>query len=151
MMNYRHTQMGWAILVPILLVLATILVLVEFSVKSGRTIPLAVFGLLTVTAVLFATLSVTVHGEWLECRFGPGLIRRRIRLTDVQRAEAVRNKWYYGWGIRLTPYGWLWNVSGLDAVELTFANGKKFRIGTDEPDRLLEAIRSGANRLSPPP
>ncbi len=145
MMNYRHTQTGWAVLVPILVVLVTILVLLGFSGKSGRTIPLAVFGLLIVAAFLFATLSVTVQGEWLECRFGPGLIRRRIRLTDVQRAGAVRNKWYYGWGIRLTPHGWLWNVSGLDAVELTFVNGKKFRIGTDEPERLLEAICSGTS------
>jgi len=91
--------------------------------------------------LLFSTLTVIVSDGWLECRFGVGLIWRRIRLSDVRNAEAVRNKWYYGWGIRLTPHGWLWNVAGLDAVELTFANGKKFRIGTDEPGRLLEAIR----------
>jgi len=64
-------------------------------------------------------------------------------LSQVQNAAVVRNKWYYGWGIRLTPGGWLWNVSGLDAVELTFKNGKKFRIGTDEPDRLLQALPVG--------
>lgn len=151
MTPYRHTQTGWAILIPILAVLATVLVLLQFSAKTDRAIPLAVFGLLTVAGVLFATLSVTVHGEWLECHFGPGLIRRRIRLTDVQRAEAVRNKWYYGWGIRITPHGWLWNVSGLDAVELTFVNGKRFRIGTDEPDRLLEAIRSAMSQVNPSP
>jgi hypothetical protein len=36
----------------------------------------------------------------------------------------------------------LWNAAGLNAFELTFENGKKFRIGTDEPQPLLEAIRA---------
>ena len=35
----------------------------------------------------------------------------------------------------------VWNISGLDAVELTYHNGKKFRIGTDEPEALLEALK----------
>jgi hypothetical protein len=64
----------------------------------------------------------------------------------------VRNKWWYGWGIRLTPHGWLFNVGGLDAVELELASGRKFRIGTDEPQGLLNAIRTamvGAGRTLP--
>ena len=37
---------------------------------------------------------------------------------------------------------WLvWNISGLDAIELTYHDGKKFRIGTDEPEALLEALK----------
>jgi hypothetical protein len=44
----------------------------------------------------------------------------------------------------------LWNVSGLDAIELTFATGKRFRIGTDEPGKLLEAIRAGKMQAGPP-
>ena len=48
---------------------------------------------------------------------------------------------YFGFGIRLTQHGWMWNISGLDAVELTYHNGKKFRIGTDEPEALLEALK----------
>jgi hypothetical protein len=52
----------------------------------------------------------------------------------------VRNRWYYGWGIRITPRGWLYNVSGLDAVELALKNGKCVRIGSDEPHALARAI-----------
>ena len=111
-----------------------------FSAEARTTMPW-VTGLLVVVLLNFCTLTVTVSDGWLDCRFGLGLIWRRIRLSDVQLAEPVRNKWYYGWGIRLTPYGWLWNVSGLDAVEVTFANGRKFRIGTDDPEPLLTAIR----------
>jgi hypothetical protein len=35
---------------------------------------------------------------------------------------------------------WVWNVSGLDAVELTLRSGRRFRIGTDEPEELAKAI-----------
>ena len=44
-------------------------------------------------------------------------------------------------GIKWTPHGWMWNISGLDAIELTYHDGKKFRIGTDEPEALLEALK----------
>jgi hypothetical protein len=146
---YRHTQVGWAVVLPVLLVFVVVLGMTAFTPETRGTL-LLIAGFVVVMLSLFGTLTVTVADGWLECHLGVGFIRRRIRLADVQRAEAVRNKWYYGWGIRLTPHGWLWNVAGLNAVELTFANGKRFRIGTDEPGRLLEAIHSGVGRRIPP-
>lgn len=53
----------------------------------------------------------------------------------------MKNPWYYGWGIRLPPHGWLFNVSGLDAVEIELAFGRTFRVGTDRPGELAEAIQ----------
>ena len=32
--------------------------------------------------------------------------------------ELVRNKWWHGWGVRWVPGGSMYNVWGLDAVEL---------------------------------
>ena len=58
----------------------------------------------------------------------------------VRGVRQVRNKWWYGWGIRKIPKGWMYNVWGLDAVELEMESGKVFRIGTDEPDQLLGAL-----------
>jgi len=34
----------------------------------------------------------------------------------------------------------MYNVAGLEAVELVLASGKKFRIGTDQPAELANAI-----------
>jgi len=34
----------------------------------------------------------------------------------------------------------IYNISGYEAVELVMKNWKIFRIGTDEPERLKEAI-----------
>ena len=45
--------------------------------------------------------------------------------------------------MRLGPWGWMYNVSGLDAVEIELKGGGRFRIGTDEPDELVRAIRQG--------
>jgi hypothetical protein len=125
------------------LVLAAVLVVVGTRGAPGWT-PVLALGILLAVGILIGTLTVEVAGGKLRCWFGLGLIRREISLSDVTKAEAVRNHWYYGWGIRYTPDGWLFNVSGLDAVRLTLASGKRFRIGTDEPQELVRAIRRGA-------
>ena len=41
---------------------------------------------------------------------------------------------------RHTPHGWLYNVSGWEAVEITLPSGKRFRLGTDEPRRLEQVL-----------
>jgi len=60
---------------------------------------------------------------------------------EIERCSPVRNKWYYGWGIRRLERGWMYNVSGLDAVEICMKNGKIYRIGTDEPETLCNFIQ----------
>jgi len=102
--------------------------------------------LLSFLAVLFSTLTASVRQGVLECWFGPGLIRRRVALRDVESIEVVRNPWSRGWGIRSIPSGWLWNVSGTRAVELRLRGGRRFRVGSDEPERLAAAIRSQLGR-----
>ena len=79
---------------------------------------------------------------YLRLRFGVGLIRRQFRLNDIESYEQVRNKWWYGWGIKLTPHGWMFNVSGFDAMQIRLKNGRQYRIGTDEPESLLAAIEA---------
>ena len=138
--TYRHTQIGWVLLA----VLAAGAGIVVFAAgKTGWSgAASAVLTLLIVVALLFCTLTVRIHGGEIECRFGPGLVSKHIPLGAVQGARQVRTEWYQGWGIRLTSDGWLFNVSGLDAVEVELVDGKRLRIGTDEPQALVAAIRS---------
>jgi hypothetical protein len=98
--------------------------------------------ILLVVYLLGGWMTVIVEVDELRLSMGIGLIRRSIPLSEVESCQQVRNSWWYGWGIRLTPRGWLWNVSGLDAVELNYRSGKHFRIGTDEPRRLRDAIEA---------
>jgi uncharacterized membrane protein len=115
---------------------------------AGFSSPLtiAVLVMTGVALALFSSLTVEIEKNTLTCRFGVGLIRRDIPLPDVEHVRAVVNPWYVGWGIRWIPGGcWVWNVSGLQAVELTMKDGRRFRIGTDEPEALVRAIEMAKN------
>lgn len=85
----------------------------------------------------------------MEIRFGIGLIKKRFDLKDIIKAYTVRNHWYYGWGIRIIPRGWLFNVSGLDAIEIVMSSGKRYRIGTDQPDELSQTINETIKIIKP--
>ena len=141
-MEYRHTQIGTLIIAVFCMILFLIL-LVPFIAHSIEPALLLIILFLVAMLSLFYSLTVEIHDKTLICSFGIGLIRRRISLTDVAAAQAVRNPWWVGWGIRWYPGRyWLWNVSGFDAVELLFKNGTVFRIGTNEPESLAQAIRN---------
>jgi hypothetical protein len=80
-----------------------------------------------------------------------GSLKLLVRINDLENLtksgciasyQVVKNPWYYGWGIRLTPHGWLYNVSGSYAVEIKMKTGKKYRIGTNVPNDFEKAICS---------
>ena len=111
------------------------------AVYGFNRIVFAVLIILGFCLVLFMKLTVEIDEDVLEIRFGLELIRKKFSLKNIESCQVVKNPWYYGWGIRLTPHGWLYNVSGFYAIELKMITGKKYRIGTDVPDALEKAIR----------
>jgi hypothetical protein len=143
-MNYRHTQIGTVMIAAQLVVVGLFVYTVSIGQAEPPLVSWIVALLVIVVLSLFVSITVEIKADRLDVWFGPGLIRRRISLHDIASARAVRNPWYAGWGIRWMPGSyWLWSVSGFDAVELEFKNGKRFRIGTDEPDVLVQAIHHG--------
>ena len=56
---------------------------------------------------LFDGLLVEVSASQVILKFGHGPIRKVIERGHIAGANPVRNKALYGWGIRLTPHGWL--------------------------------------------
>ena len=77
---------------------------------------------------------------YLRIAFGRWAFRKQYLLENIADCRQVRNGWWWGWGIRWYFIGWLYNIDGLDGVEITFKNGKKVRIGTDEPEELSQAV-----------
>jgi hypothetical protein len=136
--SYRHTQIGYLMIAALAVGIVGISASLAFG--SGPKALGAVIAILVLCLALFPTLTVVVQPDRVRCFFGFGLIRREILVTEIVTVSVVRNPWTYGWGLRLIPGGWLWNVSGLDAVELQLRDGKLFRIGTDEPSALRAAI-----------
>lgn len=90
----------------------------------------------------FSSLRVVVDATQVRVAFGAGWPHTSIPLADVVAAAPARNRWWWGFGIRYTPSGWMWNVSGLDAVVLDRRAGRAFRIGTDDPQGLAGALRA---------
>ena len=149
-MQYQHSQRGTVTIVSIGFGIA-------IALFVGLTTPMPPFAkwILIGTALLllplcwlFGSLTVEIDGEELRHYFGPGFWRKTHLLMDIESVEVVRNSWLYGWGIRLTPHGWLYNVSGLEAVEIRLKSGKKFRIGTDEGELLSATLQPLLKQLS---
>ena len=135
---YKHKQIGYLLIYTlgsgVLFSFGTIFFQNDFW------IPLLISFLLLICTFLFSSLSVEIKDSYLNWCFAFGFWRKKIPLEDIQSCKVVKNQWIYGWGIRLTPYGWLYNVSGFFAVQINLKNGRKIRIGTDEAEKLCHAI-----------
>ena len=137
-MPYKHTQIGYFMIVCG--AIALVIALEVFFRKATVTSMLGGLAAIFVIISLFATLTVEIRDGLLRFRFGLGLIRKKLKIAEIESCEVVRNPWYYGWGIHATGKGWVYNVSGFEAVEIFMSDGRRLRIGTDEPDLLRKAI-----------
>ncbi|PQJ36430.1 hypothetical protein BSZ35_10715 [Salinibacter sp. 10B] len=139
--EYEHTQVGYVILGAVLgvgvLGVVPALVLVE-SPGIGFWL---IIGAVSVGALPFCSLTVRVTEDALIWYFGPRFWRNTLPLSSIERVERVRNSPLHGWGIRMLVDEWIYNVSGLDAVEIETSDGNVIRIGTDEPDQLATVLR----------
>ena len=143
MVRYRHRQFAGVILAS-LLVAAAGAACLTFALPAGeRWIPFPIAGLFLVLAALFGSLTVEVTGEDLRWSFGVGLIRRSVPLAQIESVEVTETRFIEGWGIHLTSRGWLYNVSGYGAVLVARRDGRRFLLGSDEPDILADALRIG--------
>lgn len=147
MAQHKEFQFAWwiFILLPIWLTVA----IPYFSEDTGMGLNTFVVSsaIFLVVGLLFFGMSTLVHDSKILISFGIGLIRKTIDLNNVKAVETVRNKWYYGWGIRLISNGWLYNISGLDAVEIKRKDSVSIiRIGSKQPTVLKRAILESISR-----
>ena len=145
MQQYKHTQIGYLLLTSysaIALFIGYLTIVVDFH-------PLALASLIIILIALgiFNHLTVAVDDQMIKIQFGLRIIRKTFPLKEIEAYRVVKNPWYYGWGIRFTPRGWLFNVSGFSAIELQMRSGKRYRIGTDDPDNLAEALGKALNSV----
>ena len=125
-----------------LLLILTLFLLLQGSGMAEAIGPFIAVVILLIIDTLFRSLTVTVSNERIQLSFGLGIIQKQFQTTEIESARTVRNRWWYGLGIRKIKGGWMYGISGLDAVELIMNDGRRFRIGTDEPNELLKAIEA---------
>jgi hypothetical protein len=101
--------------------------------------------LLLVAVLLFSTRLITeVNGGQILLRYIP-LWRRTLRLEEIAGSELVTFRPlrdFGGWGIRRGRSGWAYTVRGTRGVRLTFHSGTPLVIGSQQPERLYQAIEA---------
>jgi hypothetical protein len=141
--QYERTQVGYSIIWIACCVAALLAIIAIFAPPHDRNICLTISAIVLATVPLFYKMTIKIDNGTLRASFGIGLIRKGVQLAQIAGCEPIRIRWWYGWGIHLTPYGWLYNVAGWGAVVITLRNGRKFSLGTDDPHGLAAAIRAG--------
>ena len=138
---YEHEQRG--IIRPILLVFGAVLLVI--GACFGATPP--AYGFIFSAAVcalvsfFFGYLRVCDKGDRLLVSFGPvPLFRKAIHYDTIKAVRADRSNFISGWGIHMTPNGWLWNIGGFDCVRISRDGEKDILIGTDDPEGLVNFL-----------
>lgn len=132
-MKYHNTQIG----IVIIIIMLSVILLFNYLVKTLNPWPVNI--ILGVIAFLFSSMTINIKGKKLTWYFGPKFWKNEILLSDIRGLEVVRMNFFDGLGIRQTSDGMLYNVSGLDAVEIKLRN-KSIFLGTNEPYELFHAI-----------
>ncbi len=145
---YEHRQSGLVITLLLAAPVTVLLVAISLTARQAPTllflIPFAAF--MVGAIILFSSLTVTVDSRRVALFFGPGFPSAAFPLSEIAGVRVVRNALWMGLGIHFIPGGMVYNVSGLDAVELTLRSGRVARIGTDEPTALARAIEGMLRR-----
>jgi len=135
MKSYQHTQPARAIIAGLTgtgLVFAVLSIFVHTFIFGT--------GVLFISAYLFRSMTIEISDTELTWYFGSGFPRKRVPIGEVVSVEPVRTTLWEGWGIHYTSRGWLYNASGYGAVAIKLRNGKRFCLGTDEPEILAKQL-----------
>ena len=141
---YRRVQVGGLFVVAgaVGLVLTGVFAITrspETLAEAGWTL-WALAGVLLLAVLLNGWLTVEVSATEVRARLGVGFYGRTIPVSSIVRCDAVRTRVWWGWGAHWTPSGWLYNVSGRDAVRLEMQKERPVMIGTGDLAGLKTAI-----------
>ncbi len=138
---YLHTQPGWVIRIICFAMLLTWVGLAWFN-PTKNVKPALLLGL-PITLMILAlwwSMTIEVTHTMLHHHFGFGFWKKSYPLNDVAAVSKEKTHWYNGYGIRYVGTGWLYTVSGSDAIQITLTSGDNILLGTDDPDGLLGAL-----------
>lgn len=144
--KYQEIQNAYWLTIPMLLVIF-FLILSYVNQWGDNPIPILATILTSLVFViiilLFFKLTVTISEVKITASFGFGLIKKSIELDNLnlQSTEVIKTPWYYGIGIRVTPYGFLYNTKPGMAIRLKYKNSEKeFLVGTDNFEVIKEIL-----------
>ena len=146
---YKKTQYGILLNAVLLIIMAFITYgyVYQTGNKPLPLIPYVILMIVFIVVILFFyKLTITIDNDKIEAIFGIGLLKKSIKLNDIQSVENYKIPWYTGIGIRLTPKGWLWNVSTGNAILIqNKTRSKTFLVGSNEVDEVIKIINTQLN------
>ena len=144
MKDYKEFQFGWLIFV---VTIPTQILITYLYLNGLGDRPIELTGFVIASSVfilvylLFYGMATKISDDVITIAFGIGLIRKRIALKRISMVEVIKTPWYYGYGIRFIPNGMLYNISGMDGIEIKFNNTVRVvRIGTKDSIKLKQQI-----------
>ncbi len=139
--DYKHTQFGALTLIVFLVTGVLIALIVPSMIAEDRmVVAFVMMGLYLLVLALFYAFTVEISEGKLKFWFGIGAIGKSYSLMEIQSTQEVENPWYYLWGVKSIPGGWLYAIAPGSAAEIDFSNGKIARLGTTQPKMLIKAI-----------
>ena len=101
--------------------------------------PLIVFSLTS----MFSKLSTTVSDGKISLVFKYGFPKKEILFSEIKSADLQKVTNWWGSGVKIMRHGSMWRAWGNTAIAIQKHDGRRIVIGSDNPDELLQAIRSG--------
>lgn len=144
--GYKHTQYAKAIVFMLAVPLVVCISLAILLPRLQYTMYI-VAALVGVLALSFSAMTVRVTDRFVHWSFGPGIMRRKIALAQIQSTSITRTTWLEGWGVHYTSRGWLYNAGGFDAIHITQKDGSQVILGSNDVQRLHQAICSAQQAL----
>jgi Flp pilus assembly pilin Flp len=95
------------------------------------------------------TLQTEVREDGLYLRFSPfHRSPKRISFSDLADLQETGYSplRYGGWGIRWSPRGIAYTLSGKSGVRVERSDGKSVFVGSDRPDELVGAVQEATDR-----
>ncbi len=142
----KYTQFGTfsvAIMLPLLLLFTGLLIKSGLANTPDFYIHLILVIVFLICLLFFYKLTIIVDDKSVTFKLGIGLVGKSYKITDLKSCRPIATTVLNGIGIRMLPNGWLYNVTGLKAIELRFANKKSIvQIGTNKPDEISQLIQS---------
>ena len=140
---YRRTQVGrgviWSLTAGLLVSLWCLVQCRRDGLPALIFVGAASF-LIASCLALFSTMTVAVDSEHLSFFFTCGWPKKTVALKEIASCSVVPVPWWWGYGIRLTPRGVAYRISGTRCVEVRLTTGYRFLLGSDEPDLLCQHL-----------
>lgn len=143
-MRYLNNQIGYPFFIIYFVILTSVFAVNKFGFQDfkGENDFIILIVILSIILLMTFKLRVSIEDKQLTLSYGVGLFKKRFDLSDIANVSMVKNKWYCGWGVRISSEGTMYNISGFEGVKIDFRSGVSIVVGTNERLELYQALKT---------